>query len=86
MRCFMTLLILISIHCIPSYGADEMKPSEHTIIVTAEPGPFIFGRSIPLKVSYRNQGAHPWEISTPTDSIEANGVQKFPNLLPPDSA
>jgi hypothetical protein len=47
-------------------------PPSHTIVLTADAGPYFFGRVIWFTVSFRNGGKEPWVVPTPTESIAVN--------------
>lgn len=49
-------------------GAKYKSAPHHAIVVAAGEGPFVFGRSVSVKVSYRNRAEVPWVIPTPSNS------------------
>lgn len=63
-------------------GAEDTP--QHSITLDAGSGPFVFGRAVPLKVSYRNRGKEPWVISNPEESLSTRvrfnhaGIQEHP--------
>ena len=64
----LTLAMLFSVcHTSPVAGDDQKQP-EHSILLSAGEAPFVFGRIIPLRVSYQNGGKVAWVIPTPTES------------------
>jgi len=71
MRSVMILFTLLSMCFVASYGASEVVETQHTISLAVGPGPFVFGSSVLLKVSYRNQGTDPWVIPAPKESVSA---------------
>lgn len=59
--------------CSPSsIAADGKEPPQHSIVLSAGNGPFVFGRAISLKVSYRNESKAPWVVPTPTESLSVS--------------
>ncbi len=65
----MTMAFLfVTMHTSLAVG-DELKQPQHSIVLSAGDGPFVFGRDISMHVSYRNDGKTPWVVPTPTESI-----------------
>lgn len=62
MRRFTVPLVVFFVSLLPMCGADEVKPLQHAIVLSAGDGPFTFGQNISLKASYRNLGEDPWMV------------------------
>ena len=73
----MTLALLILMWRTATVAGEQPKQPEHSIVLSAAERPFVFGRNIPLRVSYRNGREVAWVIPTPMESVFA-GLQIQP--------
>ena len=78
MRIAMIFAVLAAMSVMSPAADAKVDPPQRSIMLSADRGPFVFGRAVSLTVSYRNGGQEPWEVPTPSESTSV-GLRRRPS-------
>jgi len=71
MRIIMIFSAVVATSCTSLASDVQTVPPQRSILLSADDGPYVFGRNVSLTVRYRNGEQDPWVISTPSESTAA---------------